>query len=356
MTAKSVDMSFFRAFRRMSTFPQQQRVIQITQNGPPSVLVPSTVPLAVQELKSNQILVKNEYIGVNFIDTYHRSGLYKVQLPFVLGREASGTIAALGQDVESTGKFKVGDRVAYISPSTYAEYTICGNNDHVIGVPESLSSHVAAACLLQGLTAYSFITRAYNVQQGDWVLVFAAAGGVGQWLVQLLKERGAHVLAVVSSEKKAELVRALGIEHLIITGRRETTDVDQQVVDKVMACTGGAGVQAVYDGIGRATFNTSLTCCAYEGRLVSFGNSSGKVDPLDIVRLSARNVVLMRPTVMNYLRQPSSFTDMASDLLELVNSGKVKVHVHNVWPLEHAKAAHEAIESGGTVGKLLLKP
>ncbi|KAI8615395.1 hypothetical protein BC830DRAFT_1122855 [Chytriomyces sp. MP71] len=291
-----------------------------------------------------QLLVKNQFVGINFIDTYHRTGLYKVPLPYIPGREASGIVEAVGDGVKA---FRVGDRVAYMGPNCCAEYALAPE-EQTIAVPSGLGMDVAAALLLQGATAMSLARLVYEVKKGDHVLVHAAAGGTGQLLVQVCKAYGAVVIGTTSSEEKAATAREAGADHVILYTK-------QNVKDEVMKITGGKGVQVVYDGIGKSTFDISLACLTRLGTMASFGNASGKVDDVDIMKLVPNAVKLMRPSLFQFIHNKEDFEFLVKPLMSLLSEGKLKVNIHKVYALEDIKSAHDDLEGGKTQGKLLLR-
>lgn len=260
------------AIRAMSTtIPTTMRGISIDKTGGPEVLQYKTDPL-VPEPQAGEILVKNEYIGINFIDTYFRTGLYAPPaLPHILGREASGTVVAAGPDTS----LRAGDVVVWLGSSSYAEYAAV-RTTHAIRLPPGITTKDGAASLFQGLTALTLIREAHRVGAGDTVLVHAAAGGVGLWLVGLLHAIGARVVATASTAAKLELARSAGADVLV---RYTEEDVEARVKEEM----GGKGVVAVFDGVGKATFDVSLRCVARKGTLVCFGNASGPVPPVDIL-------------------------------------------------------------------------
>ncbi|KAF9631144.1 putative quinone oxidoreductase protein [Lasiodiplodia theobromae] len=334
----------------MSSIPTTMRGIVIENHGGPEVLQYKT-DLPVPELKPGHILVKNEYAGVNFIDTYFRTGLYHPpSLPHTLGREAAGNVVALSPDLSpSTTDLNPGARVAWLGSASYAEYSLVPAS-HVIRIPASLPSSTAAASLFQGLTALTLIREAHRVAAGDVVLVHAAAGGVGLWLVQLLaKAIGARVVATASTEEKLEVVRAAGAEWLVRGYAAE------DVVGKVREVTGGKGVVAVFDGVGRATFDVSLECVRRKGSLVCFGNASGAVPPVEILRLMEKNVKLLRTNLAQYIATREEFQHYADELLGFIEKHNLDARIHEIYPLAEASKAHEDIESRKTSGKLLLK-
>ncbi|KAG5998678.1 hypothetical protein E4U52_006474 [Claviceps spartinae] len=323
----------------MPPIPRTMKAIQITETGGPSILQLKDVP--VPEPSASQVLVKNEFSGVNYIDTYFRTGLYPAQLPIILGREAAGTVVA-----SQSSQVPVGTRVVYMSMGTYAQYSAVELSS-VIQIPEHLSTEKAVAVYLQGLTAWTLIKEAANVQKGQWVLVHAAAGGVGLLLVQMLRSIGAKVIGTASTEEKRELAQAKGAEWTIDSG--------EDVVAKVKEITGGHGIDAIFDGVGQATFDADLEMIALKGHLVSFGNASGAVPPVNILKLGAKNVKLVRPVLYGYITERKDLEAYSRELFTLVASGKLDVVIHDVYPLSEVARAHVDIESRKTTGKLLIR-
>ncbi|KAF8952148.1 NADPH:quinone reductase [Haplosporangium bisporale] len=319
--------------------------VQIAKHGDSSVLAYVEVPKPSP--KPDQVLIKVHYAGVNFIDTYQRSGLYPQPMPFILGREGSGEIVEVGAEAE--GGFKVGDRVAFSGPSSYAEYTAISTLT-VAKLPDNISYEKGAALLIQGLTAWTLARQAYKIEKGDWVLVHAAAGGMGLLLCQIAKLMGAHVIGTTSTDAKAELARKNGADYVI-----NYANGYDPVIEKINELTGGKGVHVVYDGVGAATFDTSLKVVRRLGTVISFGNSSGAVPPVNILRLSEKNIRLMRTTLYQYLTTREEFERLSSELLQLVAENKLDFAVHKVYPIQEVKQAHDDIESRKTTGKLLLK-
>ena len=284
--------------------------------------------LPVPQPKEDEVLVRNEFCGVNFIDTYFRTGLYASQKPEVLGREAAGHIVAPLSSSLSTQypSLKEGTPVVY----GYAEFTVVPAAK-VVAVPASLPLEKACASSVQGLTALTLITEAYDVQAGDWILVPAAAGGTGGLLCQLLKARGAHVIASASTNAKRQLALKLGAE--VAVGYDD-------VLDAVAKHTGDKGVAAVFDGVGKSTWETSLAAVARKGTIVSFGNASGAVEPIRLISLSAKNVKVCRPTLYNYIVERAELERYSTELWTLVESGKLDVPVHKIYPLADVASAH----------------
>jgi NADPH2:quinone reductase len=282
---------------------------------------------------------------VNFIDVYHRTGLYPLPKPFVPGSEAAGVVEEVGPDA---GGFAVGDRVAYAPVrGAYAEAANVPA-EQLVRVPEDVELRIAAALMLQGMTAHYLVASTYVVEPGAVALVHAAAGGVGGLLVQLTKARGARVIATASTAKVA-LVRELGADDVI-----DYTRVDFK--EEVLRLTKGEGVQVVYDSVGRTTFDGSIECVATRGTLVSFGQSSGAVAPVDPLRLSKRAIYLTRPSLAHYVRTREELEWRARELFESVRSGALRVRIDRELPLRDAAAAHRLLESRETTGKILLRP
>jgi NADPH2:quinone reductase len=321
------------------------KAIQIQKNGGPEVMALAELP--VPEAAAGQVVVKVEAAGVNFIDVYQRNGLYPVQLPYVLGMEGSGTVSEVGS---GAGTLAVGDRVAWAAgPGTYAEY-VAVPSDKLVEVPEAIGFPEAAAAMLQGMTAQYLALDTYPIKKGDTVLIHAAAGGVGQLLVQVAKRRGARVLATVSTEHKAELARKAGADEVILY-----TQTD--FVEEVRRMTGGIGVNAVYDSVGRTTFLKSLDCLSRRGMLVSFGQSSGKIQPIEPAILGAKgSLYLTRPSVFHYIADRESLERRASEVLGWIAEGELVLHIGEKLPLADAADAHRRLEARKTTGKVLLIP
>lgn len=319
------------------------RAVVVARTGGPEVLRLSEEPSP--EPGPGQLLVDVAASGVNFIDTYQRSGIYPVRLPFVLGLEGAGRVAGVGADVDGFG---IGDRVAWASsPGSYAEQVLV-EAAHAVPVTAGVSDEIAAALPLQGFTAHYLVTSACPVRQGDTVLVHAAAGGVGLLLVQLAAARGAQVIGTASSPEKRELARAAGADEVI-----DYRDFPGQVQE----LTGGEGVTAVYDGVGKATFDGSLASLRRRGMLVLFGGASGQVPPFDLQRLnSGGSLFVTRPTLGDYIASRAELTWRAEEVFGAVVEGKLDVRIGGRYPLSEAAQAHEDLESRRTTGKLLLIP
>jgi NADPH2:quinone reductase len=321
------------------------KAIRIHAYGGPEVLKWEDVPLP--EPGPGEALVKHTAIGLNFIDVYFRTGQYKVPgFPAVIGQEGAGVVTALGPGVESVA---VGDRVAYAGPlGAYAINRVI-QADRLIKVPDTVDLTTAACLMLQGLTAQYLLHRTFVVKPGDTIVVHAAAGGVGLLLCQWAKYLGARVIGVVSSEAKAELARQNGAAHVVIGHAGLPAEVKR--------ITGGAMVPVVYDSVGKDTFAASLDCLAPLGLMVSYGNSSGPVPPVDVSILSAKgSLFLTRPTLSTHSAKRADLERMAADLFEVVAAGVVKAAVHQTFALQDAAAAHRALEARETTGSTVLLP
>jgi NADPH2:quinone reductase len=320
--------------------------IQAERAGGPEVL--AAVDLPVPTPGPGQVLVLHKAIGLNFIDTYHRSGLYPLKMPAVLGQEGAGVVEAVGEGVT---RFAAGDRVAYgAGPmGAYAEAHVVPEG-RLVRLPESVSFESAAAAMLKGMTTEFLIRRCYPVKAGDTILVHAAAGGVGGLMTQWAKHLGARVIGTVGSQDKAALVRDQGCDEVILY---RTEDV----AARVKAITGGKGVPVVYDGVGAATFEGSLASLARRGVLVSYGNASGPAPAVEPVRLMrGGSLWLTRPTLFDYVATTEELDASAAALFEVIASGAVKVPIGQTFSLKDARLAHEALEGRSTVGATLLIP
>jgi len=324
---------------------ESMKAIQITQTGGPEVLVATELP--IPEPAPSQVLVKIEASGVNFIDVYLREGRYPAKLPYVPGQEAAGVIVGLGKDVTSV---KVGDRVAWChSPGTYAEYAVVPAS-LLIDLPEAISMQQAAAAMLQGMTAHYLSHSTYAIQRGDTVLVHAGAGGVGLLLIQMAKRLGARVLTTVSTEEKAALARTAGADEAILYTRED-------FAAKVRELTDGKGVPAVYDSVGKTTFDGSLACLRPRGVMALFGGSSGAVPPFDLIQLSAKgSLYVTRPSLKDYIATRAELELRAGDILRWVAEGSLKLRIEHSYPLAEAAQAHRDLEARKTTGKVLLVP
>lgn len=321
------------------------KAVRVHEYGGPEVLRYEDVPTPT--LGAGEVLIKIEASGVNYIDIYHRTGLYPGKLPLTLGTEGAGVVATVGDDVMNV---RVNDRVAYTGvQGSYAEYAVVPA-DRLVPVPTELKLADAAAAMLQGMTAHYLTHSTYPIHAGDRVLVHAAAGGVGLLIVQMAKRRGAQVFGTVSTEEKAALARSAGADEVILY----TQEDFEQAVKRY---TDGKGVHVVYDSVGRDTFDKSLNCLAMRGTMVLFGQSSGPVPPFDPSVLNAKgSLFLTRPTLFHYVAARADLLDRASAVLDMVLSGALTLRIERTFPLDEAAEAHRQLESRKTTGKLLLTP
>ncbi|HZQ06150.1 MAG TPA: quinone oxidoreductase [Anaerolineae bacterium] len=319
--------------------------VRIHETGAPDVLRYEEVE--TPKPGAGQVRIQLKAIGINFIDVYHRSGLYKLPLPAMLGREGAGVVDAVGEGITNV---HIGDRVAYVLDApAYAEYAIIPAT-RVVPVPKSVSFEDAAAVLLQGLTAHYLCFSTYPLKEGQWTLIHAAAGGAGQLTVQMAKIAGARVIGTVSNEEKAKVARDIGADEVIIY-----TQAD--FVSEVKRITGGKGVPVVYDSVGKDTYEGSLNCLAPRGMLVLWGNASGAVPPIDPLTLMNKGSLYMtRPTLGHYIANHAEYEWRAADLFNWLAQGKVRVRIDRTFPLKDVIDAHRYLESRAAMGKLLLIP
>jgi NADPH2:quinone reductase len=318
------------------------RAVYIEQNGGAEVLIYGERPKP--EPAAGEVLVKIEISGVNFIDTYHRTGLYKLPLPAILGSEAAGTVERIGEGV--TG-FKPGDRVAYaMARGSYAEYQAVPAKLLAL-VPAPVDLRDAAAVMLQGMTAYYLTHSSFVLKPGHTALIHAAAGGTGRLLVQMAVLSGARVIATAGTEAKAVLAREAGASDVILYNQGDWAA-------EVKRLTGGAGVDVVYDSVGQATFLKGLDCLKVCGTMVCFGQSSGPVAPFDILTLSAKgSLYVTRPTLANHVT-PADIAKSTGDIFEWIVENKLRMRVEHLYKLSEAAQAHLDLEGRRTTGKLIL--
>jgi NADPH2:quinone reductase len=320
--------------------------IRVHETGGPEVL--RLEEIEVGDPGPGQLRIRQTAIGVNFIDTYFRTGLYQSPLPFTAGQEGAGVVEAIGEGVQDV---RVGDRVAYAGGPIGA-YTAARlfPADQVVLLPDWIDDQTAVSLLLKGMTAEYLLHRTYAVQKGDWILVHAAAGATGGLLCQWGKFLGAHVIGSVGSARKLPVAEANGVEKTVVTD-------DAGWPKKVRDFTDGAGVRVVYDGVGAATFDGSLECLQTRGLMVSFGNASGAVPPLAISRLTDRgSLFLTRPTLRDHTATRKDLTETAAALFDVVHRGAVKANIAKTFPLAEAAEAHRAIESRAVTGSIILLP
>jgi len=297
---------------------------------------------------SGQILVKNIFAGINYIDTYFRTGLYPAPrgLPMVVGQEAAGTVAAIGPD--TTTDLKEGDRVVFLGFGGYAEYTVAPV-EKVVRIPEGIKDEDAVGSFLMGMTAMANVQEAYTVKKGDFVLVHAAAGGMGLLMCQILRKIGARTIGTAGGPEKGALAKENGAEFVI------DYKAEKDWLGKVKDITGGQGVDVVYDSVGKDTWEHSLEAVKRKGTVVFYGNASGPVPAIPLPKLTAKNSKICRPTLVNYTTTREELEYYANEVFSAVKSGDLKVKVHKVYPLRDAKEAHDDLEGRRTTGKLLLK-
>lgn len=320
--------------------------IRIHQPGGPEVMVWEEVDLAAPA--AGQVLLRHTAVGLNYIDVYHRTGLYPAPLPFTPGLEGAGVVEAVGDGVTD---LKIGDRVAYANPplGAYAEVRLMPA-DRLVKLPDAIDDRTAAAMMLQGMTAQYLLRRTYRVQAGDTILIHAAAGGVGLLVCQWARHLGATVIGTVGSPEKAELAKAHGCDHPILYK-------SEDFVARVREITNGEGVPVVYDSVGKDTFLKSLDCLRPLGMMVSFGQSSGKVEPLDTGLLAAKgSLFLTRPSLMAYTAKRSDMVASAGELFDVVEKGVVKIEINQTYALKDAPQAHRDLEGRKTTGSTLLLP
>ncbi|KAF8497236.1 NAD(P)-binding protein [Russula emetica] len=332
------------------SYPTKIKAVGINETGGVEVIQNLEVPFP--EVKPTDLLVKVEWAGVNFIDTYFRSGLYPTpsrQGGLPIASEASGIILELpsdpsvleSSDFKSRG-FKKGGHIAINALGSLREYVAVDWNTTVYAVPDQIPTRVASAALIQGLTTLAQVTESYYVNDGDTVLIHTVAGGAGLLHAQVAKSRGAT--------KKAELARAHGADHVILYKQ-------ENIVDRVLELTNGEGVNVIYDGVGKTTFNDDFKMIKRKGTIVSFGNASGRVEPVDLLKLTEKNVKLLRPSMVNYMVTLEERNRYSAELWRLVSSGTLKINIHAEYPFtaEGVRQAHVDLTTGKTTGKLLIK-
>jgi NADPH2:quinone reductase len=321
------------------------KAIRVHTPGGPDVMKLEDV--AEPTAGAGQVVVKLEAAGLNYIDVYFRTGTYKAALPLTPGLEGAGTVTTVGPGVTD---WKVGDRVAYTGiPGSYAQYNVCPA-DRLVKLPEGLSFRDGAAAMLQGLTAHYLVTSTYPLKSGDWCLVHAAAGGMGLLLCQMGKMKGAHVIGTVSTEEKAKLARDAGAEHVILYSKDD-------FVAETKRITGGRGVNVVYDGVGKDTFDKGFDCLRPRGLMALFGAASGPVPVFDLQTLNAKgSLFVTRPSLNHHIASREELVQRSADVLGWIKDGKVKLRVEHTFPLGQAPDAHRALEGRKTTGKVLLLP
>ena len=319
------------------------KAIQVSQVGGPEVL--ALVDLSIPEPKPGDAVVQIKAAGVNFIDVYFREGRYPSSLPFVVGQEGAGIVTSVGAEVS---KVKAGDRVAYCGVlGSYAEFAAVPA-ERLVSIPDELDFNHAAAAMLQGMTAHYLSHSTYPLQAGETALIHAAAGGVGQLLVQMAKKLGARVIATAGSKEKAQLARDAGADECIVY-----TEADFETETRRLT----NGVHVVYDGVGKDTFEKDLNVLRPRGYLVLFGGSSGAVPPFDLIKLSQKgSLYITRPTLAHYIATRDELELRALEVMQMITRGDLKLRIHETYPLAKAQDAHRDLEGRKTTGKLLLIP
>lgn len=317
--------------------------VRIHAPGGPEVL--AWEPVESVDPGPDEVRLRHTAVGLNFIDVYERTGLYPVTFPCTLGREAAGVVDAVGARVR---QLAVGDRVAYVGTGTYADYRVM-SAERLVRLPDAINDQQAAAMMLKGLTAQALLRQVHRVKRGEFVLIHAAAGGVGLIAVQWARHLGAQVIAVAGSTAKAELARANGAHHALLA--------HDDWLAQVKGITGGKGVHVVYDSVGKDTFMASLDSLRPRGMMVTYGNASGPVPPIAPLELSKRgSLFLTRPTLFNYIATRRELQRAADELFKLVASGAIRIHVGQSFALKDAAQAHRALEARQTTGSTVLIP
>ena len=322
------------------------KAVKIKKNGSPEVL--DLEEITLRKPIKDEVLIEHAAIGLNYIDTYHRSGLYPLMMPSGLGMEASGVIKEVGPDVSN---FSVGDRVAYsaIPLGAYSSHRIY-KTKNLVKVPKEIDLNIAAAIMTKGLTTYYLLHKTYPVSGNETILFHAAAGGVGQIFCQWAKSLGCKVIGTVGSEEKIEIAKKNGCDEIINYNKED-------FAKKVMEITDGKGVPVVYDGVGKSTFEKSLECLSVRGMMVSFGNASGALDPINVPKmLQPKGLYFIRPSMGQYLSTNQELSEAAKVLFEKISSGKVKIEIFKKYKLDNIKQAHIDLENRKITGPAVITP
>ena len=322
------------------------KAVKIKKNGGPEVL--DLEEITLRKPIKDEVLIEHAAIGLNYIDTYHRSGLYPLMMPSGLGMEASGVIKEVGSDVSN---FSVGDRVAYsaIPLGAYSSHRIY-KTKNLVKVPKEIDLNIAAAIMTKGLTTYYLLHKTYPVSGNETILFHAAAGGVGQIFCQWAKSLGCKVIGTVGSEEKVEIAKKNGCDEIINYNKED-------FAKKVMEITNGKGVPVVYDGVGKSTFEKSLECLSVRGMMVSFGNASGALEPINVPKmLQPKGLYFIRPSMGQYLRTDQELNEAAKVLFEKISSGKVKIEIFKKYKLDDIKQAHIDLENRKITGPAVITP
>ena len=322
------------------------KAVKIKKNGSPEVL--DLEEITLRKPIKDEVLIEHAAIGLNYIDTYHRSGLYPLMMPSGLGMEASGVIKEVGPDVSN---FSVGDRVAYsaIPLGAYSSHRIY-KTKNLVKVPKEIDLNIAAAIMTKGLTTYYLLHKTYPVSGNETILFHAVAGGVGQIFCQWAKSLGCKVIGTVGSEEKVEIAKKNGCDEIINYNKED-------FAKKVMEITDGKGVPVVYDGVGKSTFEKSLECLSVRGMMVSFGNASGALDPINVPKmLQPKGLYFIRPSMGQYLSTNQELSEAAKVLFEKISSGKVKIEIFKEYKLDNIKQAHIDLENRKILGPTIIVP
>ena len=320
--------------------------IEISKNGGPEVL--ELKDISLEKPGSNEVTIEHKAIGLNYIDTYHRSGLYPLNLPSGIGLEGSGIIKELGSDVKD---FKIGDKIAYAGAplgaySTHRNYS----TKNIIKVPDNIDLEIAATLMTKGLTTFYLLHKTYPVQSGQTILFHAAAGGVGQIFGQWAKTLGCKLIGTVGNDEKIQKAKNYGYDYVINYNKENFSE-------KVLELTNGKGIPVVYDGVGKNTFEESLKCLSVRGMMVSFGNASGALSPIDVPKLlQPKGLFFVRPSMQQYLNSKDEINEASKMLFEKVGTGKVKVEIFEKYKLENAIQAHKDLESRKILGSAIIIP
>mmetsp|Transcript_20648 Transcript_20648/g.30462 ORF Transcript_20648/g.30462 Transcript_20648/m.30462 type:complete len:369 (-) Transcript_20648:210-1316(-) len=345
----------FASFRFMSSLPSTMRAAVVRETGDAHQLkMESDFP--TPELKPGQVIVKNKFAGINFIDTYHRKGLYARDLPFIGGQEGGGEVAAVSDEAAAQG-IKIGDRVAYSVFGSYAEYTAVPAAK-LLPVPDEVELDVATSCVVQGLTAHYLTSSAHAdlIKEGEWCLIHGVGGGTCQWAAQMAKIRGYKVIGTCSKGKE-DVCKDLGCDELIVLDEVSGTSYEDyesmDIVAKVMEVTDGKGCKAVIDGIGKSTVDISINSLAHRGIFLSFGNASGAVPAFPVLRLIGKSAYVTRPKLLDYTTNREELVWRADEIFGWLKDGNLKVSVDTCFPLDQAAEGHMYLEAGKSKGKVL---
>jgi NADPH:quinone reductase len=340
----------------MKAVPSRMKAIVVREYGGPSTLSYDT-NVSSPELKENHVIVRNIYAGINFIDTYHRKGLYPRTLPFVAGQEAGGVIADILPSDVSYG-FNIGDRVVYSTLETYSEYSLVPISK-LIKTPDDIPLDVATVCVVQGLTAHYLVSSAHAdlIQPGEWMLIYSVGSGTCQWAAQMAKLKGYKVIGTTSKGKVENATKAHCDELIVldeVEGKSFANYDSVDITKRVMEITNNEGVKCIIDGVGKSTSEISLNCLAHRGIFISFGNASGVVE-FPILKLSSKSAYVTRPKLLDYTKTTDELQGRASEIFQWIREGNLVISVEKQFDLKDAVEAHEYIEAGCTKGKILLK-